>query len=492
MTATPTLAQTDVELAEFISQFYDDPLGFVLAAYPWGEAGPLEHEELEDWQREVLTEIGNDVKARAFDGQNAVEAIRQAIASGHGIGKSTLIAWIADWIMSTRPFAQGTVTANTVTQLETKTWPAIEKWTKLCITGHWFTTSGGAMRHRSHPKQWFLVAQTCREENSEAFAGQHAATSSSFYLNDEASAIPDIVWDVEEGGLTDGEPMIFAFGNPTKSSGRFYEICFGSKKERWRHRSIDSRLVRRTNKQQIEQWIEDYGDDSDFVRVRVKGIPPRASELQYIDQDRVSKAQRREAESLNDDPLVYGVDVSGGGSAWTVAFPRRGNDARSIPRMRLTGEQSRDRNIVVAKLADILSDPRRPVAAMFIDSAFGAAICERLWALGYKQVVEVSFGGESPDLHFANQRAYMWSKKKDWLEHGAIPKEIELEQQITGPGYHINRQNKLVLESKQEMQKRGLASPDDGDALALTFAQPVAIPKPKKRPSPPVHVGPWS
>lgn len=489
---TPTLSpgqQTEVELAEFIAQFYADPLGFVQAAYPWGEAGPLEQETLEDWQREVLVEIGQEVQKRGFDGQNAVDAIRQAIASGHGIGKSTLIAWIADWIMSTRPFAQGTVTANTVTQLETKTWPAIEKWTRLCLTGHWFTTSGGAMRHKDHPKQWFLVAQTCREENSEAFAGQHAAASTSFYLNDEASAIPDIVWDVEEGGLTDGEPMIFAFGNPTKSSGRFYEICFGSKKDRWKHRAIDSRSVKRTNKKQIQEWIDDYGEDSDFVRVRVLGKPPRASELQYIDQDRVTDAQKRDVYALDDEPLICGVDVSGGGSAWTVCYFRKGKDGRSLPRVRLTGEQSRDRNVVVGKLAEILRE-KRP-AAMFIDSAFGSPIVERLQMLGFKQVIEVTFGGQSADPHQANQRAYMWSKTKDWLLTGAIPKDTDLEQQLTGPGYHINRQNRLVLESKQEMVKRGISSPDDADALALTFAQPVAIPtsKPKPRPAP---VSAWS
>ena len=496
MPSVLTLQQADAELADYVATFYSDPLGFVMGCYPWGEPGELaNYDGPDEWQRDVLVEIGKAVAARGFDGLNAVEPIREAIASGHGIGKTTLIAWLADWIMSTRPMCQGTVTANTVTQLETKTWPAIEKWTKLCLTAHWFSTSG-ALRHKAHPKNWFLVPQTCKEENSEAFAGQHAASSTSFYIFDEASAVPDSIWEVAEGGLTDGEPMFFAFGNPTRNSGKFHRICFGSEQHRWNRRSIDSRSCRLTNKRQIQEWIEDYGEDSDFVRVRVKGMPPRASELQYIDQGRVDQAQRREPQVLNDDPLICGVDVSGGGSAWTVCAFRRGKDARSLPRIRLTGEQSRDRNVIVARLAEVLTDPRpdRRVAAMFIDSAFGSPIVERLHVLGHDNVIEVNFGGESPDIHQLNMRAYMWAKLKDWLLTGAIPEESQLEIQLTGPGYHINRQNKLVIESKQEMAKRGVASPDDADALALTFAQPVSpaiLPPPRPR-RPSSSISPWS
>ena len=227
--------------------------------------------------------------------------IRMATASGHGIGKSTLVAWIVDWLMSTRPHCQGTITANTYTQLETKTWAAIQKWTRLCVTGPWFQSTGNKMYHREHPQTWFCSAQSCREENSEAFAGQHAVSSTSFYLFDEASAIPDKIFEVAEGGLTDGEPMIFAFGNPTRANGKFHRVTYGSERERWNHRSIDSRTCMLPNKTQIAEWIEDYGEDSDFVRVRVRGLPPSAGDLQFIDSERVWEAQRRQALFLVDD-----------------------------------------------------------------------------------------------------------------------------------------------------------------------------------------------
>jgi hypothetical protein len=182
-------------------------------------------------------------------------------------------------------------------------------------------------------------------------------------------------------------------------------------------------------------------------------------------------------QSLLDDPLVCGVNVSGGGAAWNVAAFRRGGDARSIPRIRIPGEHTRDRIVLVGKLSEILNDkrPGRVVAAMFIDMAFGSPIYERLRALGFNNVFEVNFGlTHTPNRAKANMRAYMWGEMKDWLLKGAIEKDEKMAMDLAGPGYHINRSNLLVLESKADMQKRGQTSPDDGDALALTFAQAVA------------------
>ena len=304
------------ELADFVGEFYADPYGFVMAAYPWGEPGPLEeHKGPDKWQVKFLKSVGEDVRKNRFNGSVPVPAVRRAVSSGHGIGKSTLAAWLVDWIMSTRPHCQGTVTANTFTQLETKTWAAVKTWTARCITAHWFEVNDRKMYHKDHKDSWFCSPQSCRDENSEAFAGQHAATSTSFYIFDEDSAVPDSIHEVSEGGLTDGEPMVFRFGNPTRNSGDFYRVCFGTGRDRWKPTIVDSRDSAFTNKAQLQEWIDEYGEDSDFVRVRVRGLAPRASELQFIDQDRVWKAQKRPQVSFGDDPLIAGVDVSDGGSA---------------------------------------------------------------------------------------------------------------------------------------------------------------------------------
>src|SRR5262249_42701577 len=127
-------------------------------------------------------------------------------------------------------------------------------------------------------------------------------------------------------------------------------------------------------------------------------------------------------------------------------------------------------------LAEILNDrrPAHKVAMLFVDSAYGAPYVERLKSMGFTNVQEVNFGANAPDRHQANMRAYMWNKLRDWLEHGAIVGDAVLENDLTGLCAEHNRRDQLVLESKQDMLKRGIASPDNADALALTFAAHVA------------------
>lgn len=471
----------DQALAEWARDCADDPLRFVLEGYPWGEPGPLQHhaDGPDAWQRALLTWLGEAAKARAFDGHTAVAPVRAAVSSGHGIGKSVMAAWLVDWIMSTRPHCQGTITANTFTQLETKTWASIQRWTKLCLTAPWFTVTSNRMYHPDHKDSWFCAPQSSKEENSEAFAGQHAADSTSFYLVDEASAIPDAIFDVAEGGLTDGEPMIFLFGNPTRTGGKFHRACFGSEQARWHPIVVDARESRFTNKAQIAEWAQDYGEDSDFFRVRVRGLPPSASDVQFIGLDLVSAAQKRVVQPLPDDPLVCGLDLARGGMDECVFRFRRGVDARSIPPIRVPGQQARDSMKLVSLAADVLSRDYqgRHVAALFVDAtggSIGGPIADRLRQLGHSGVIDVQFGGESPDPRYANMRAYIWGRLRDWLPRGAIDTFSGLEMDLTGPGYRHDKQDRLLLESKEEMKKRGLDSPDDGDALALTFAQTLA------------------
>jgi hypothetical protein len=465
---------SDRQVAADVAQFYADPLGFVRYAFPWGQRGMLENYSGPDaWQEEALRELGREVQQRNFDGVHAVPPIRVAVSSGHGIGKSTFVAWIACWILSTRPDSQGTVTANTFPQLETKTWAAIQRWLKACVTKDWFQIGSDRIYRLGRKESWFLSAQTSREENSESFAGQHAATSTSYYILDEASAIPEIIWEVAEGGLTDGEPMVFAFGNPTRATGKFFKATFGSEKHRWLSRSIDSRESAFTNKGVIDEWIAEYGEDSDFVRVRVRGLPPRAGDLQFIDSERVYEASRRTPAAFPDEPLIIGVDIARGGGDHNVICFRRGVDAVSIPAIKIPGEQTRDSTLMVSKLADVLA--KYQPAAMFLDeTGIGGPLYDRLRQLGHKNVIGIQFGAASPERQYANMRSYMWGRMKDWLQRGSIPKNTQLEQDLVGPGYKHDKQDRLVLESKEDMKKRGLASTDDGDALALTFAQPVA------------------
>lgn len=475
----------DILLAEEVAKYYDDPEGFALAMFPWGEKGtPLEHHDGPDtWQREALQWVGQQVRDRRFNGHDAVLPIRLAVSSGHGIGKSVLVAMLVCWIMSTRPYAQGTVTANTITQLNTKTWARVQTWARMCATAHWFEINSERMYHKNYSSSWFCAKQSSKEENSEAFAGQHAENSTSFYFNDEDSAISQTIHEVEEGGLTDGEPIYGLFGNPTRSNGAFFDAVFGRMRHRWQQFIIDSRTSRYTNKAQIEEWVNDYGEDSDFCRVRVRGLPPRASDAQYIDQERVIRAQKRQVVTLPDEPLVAGVDFAWGGSDDNVVRFRCGLDARSIPSVRVKGEFTRDPAVMVNRLGDILSREHggRRIAMMFVDSAgIAGPVAKRLRDMGHRNIQEVNFGADSPDPKFRYYRDFMWGQVKEWLLTGAIDDHPELEADLVAPGVRNDSRQRVWLESKEDMKKRDVDSPDDGDALALTFAAHVGVAKPQR------------
>jgi hypothetical protein len=483
----------DLALAEDMGRFYADPLGFVMYAFPWDSDSSLQIVRLQEpwasrfgcefgpdaWACQFLEDLGRDVAARGFDGVTPVEPIQYAVSSGHGIGKSAMAAWLTLWIMSTRPHSRGVVTANTGEQLASKTWAGVSAWKSRCITGHWFdiTTGKGAMKlvHKQHPDTWRVDAQTSREENSESFAGLHAANSTPWYLFDEASAIPPKIWEVAEGGKTDGEPMHFAFGNPTRNTGSFAE-CFGKNRHRWNTRHIDSRSVQITNKATLQAWVDDYGEDSDFVRIRVRGIFPRASSLQFIPRDLVDVAMGRQPQTTRWLGLTaaIGVDVARFGGDNSVIRTRIGRDGASIKPKRYNGLNTMQLAARVAEHINHLRDHYGLKSVTFVDGGgIGAGVVDRLRQLGY-EVVEVQFGGKPNDERkYKNKRAEMWGAVKDWLPGGILDKDEQLATDLTAVEYGFTPSDQILLERKEDMKKRGLASPDDGDALALTFAQPV-------------------
>lgn len=482
----------DTVLLGMAGYFYDKPLAFVLFAYEWDEDHSLHVVKLpqeyrltyesengpDAWACELMADIGAQVRERGFDGRNAVDAIRAAISSGHGIDKSAITAWLVNWIMSTRPNARGVVTANTAPQLESKTWAEIGKWTKRCVFGAWFdvTTGKGSMRMtmREYPEAWRCDAQTCREENSESFAGLHAADSTAFYIFDEASAIPAKIWEVAEGGMTDGSPMWFAFVNPTRTGTKFFE-CFNGQRHRWSTRQIDSRSCQITNKKQIDEWIADYGIASDFVKVRVLGEFPSASSLQFISRELVNDAQAREVADQGLEVAVVGVDPARFGDDSSVIWTRIGRDARSFAPVRLRGADTMTLAARVAEHVNTLRLSGRPVIINVDGGGVGGGVIDRLRSVGF-DVNEVQFGGRAIDSRkWANRRAEIWGAMRDWLTGGAIPKDEILATDLTCVEYGYNAADAILLEKKESMKARGLASPDSADALAITFAVPVPV-----------------
>jgi len=463
----------DVELATDIATFYADPLGHVLYSYPWGEGQLRGFEGPDNWARGFLQDLGDEVLKRGFDGHSAVDPIQFSTASGHGIGKSALTAWLIRWIMDTRPFSKGIVTANTAEQLRTKTWAELAKWHHMGVTKHWYhlNSGGGSMNmyHLDHRETWRVDAQTCREENSEAFAGLHAAQATPFYIFDEASAVPDKIFEVREGGLTDGEPMTFDFGNPTRNTGRFFENMQGRFRHRYIRRHIDSRDVKITNKRLFQGWIDDYGIDSDFVKVRVLGQFPSAGELQLIPTADVRECIGLEVAVQPHDPLIMGVDVARFGGDQSVIYLRQGRDAESQGLHKFRGLDTMQ---LAARVVEIARD-KSPDTVMIDGGGVGGGVVDRCRQLGL-DVVEINFGSKATQPGFANMRAQMWGNLRDAIKDGIrLPDDPDLVSDLTGLQYGYTLRNELKLERKEDAKKRGLPSPDLADALALTYAIPV-------------------
>ena len=463
-------------IAEKMVEYYDDPLGYVMWAFPWGKPGTvLEHYSgPRPWQKEFLIEWGERIKAGKFDGVTPVPPVQMARVSGHGIGKSALTAWIIKFIMDTRPYAKGVVTANTSSQLTTKTWSELGKWHGVSVTEHLFeyknSRGGMSFKQVDHPEIWRADGLTCREENSESFAGQHSATSTSFYIFDEASAVPEKIFEVAQGGLTDGEPMIFLFGNPTRNTGFFRNVC-GRNKHRWDVAHIDSREVEGTNLELFQQWVEDYGEDSDFVRVRVRGQFPRAAVCQFIPDDIVIAARGKHlrTDQYNFAPVIIGVDVAWYGDDESTIWKRQGLMCTRL---------WHGREVDTVTLAGITAgfETEHDAAAVFVDAGWGHGVIDCLRNLG-RNPLPVFFGGKSNDPQYFNKRAEIWGKMKEWLKlGGAIPDDQDLHDDLIGPEYHIRLDGTMQLEKKEDMKKRGLESPDDGDGLAITFAEDVVLP----------------
>ncbi len=263
-----------------------------------------------------------------------------------------------------------------------------------------------------------------------------------------------------------------------KNTGRFKDVIVGRFRDQWTHRMVDSREVKRTNKALLAEFIAAYGEDSDFVRTRVKGQFPRATSNQFISSELVQGARKREVNELASDPVIFGVDCARFGNDHSTLAIRRGRDARSLEWKRWHDQDA------MQLAGDIAMEARRwSPQAIFVDAGnIGAAVIDRLRQLGVQNVFEVWFGGKGRDavwagdvrVKTANKRAEIWTTMRAWLASGAIPDDDNLEADLTGPEYgYAADQVSIQLEKKETMKRRGLPSPDDADALALTFAEPV-------------------
>lgn len=461
------MQETLSDVVQFLADYTHDPYKFVLAAFPWGEKGTeIEHMTgPQAWQRDVLEDIGKGM-------QDISTATKTAVASGNGIGKSALVSWIILWAMATHEDTRGVVTANTEAQLRAKTWAELAKWYRLFIAKEMFrfTATSIFSVQEGHERTWRIDAIPWSKDNPEAFAGLHNQGKRILMIFDEASAIYNEIWEVAEGAMTDRDTEIIwcAFGNPTRNQGKFFE-CFERGRRQWKCRQIDSRTVDISNKAQLKTWQEEYGEESDFFKIHVRGIFPSSSDNQLISREIAEAGRRRElaTRSYEFAPVIIGVDPAWTGEDMLAIVLRQGLYSKVLE---TTAKNNND--MAVARRIAMYEDEYQ-AAAVFIDMGYGTGIYSAGKDGGRSSWRLVAFGEKATQPQYLNKRVEMWCEMKKWLTEGGSIDDDRLLGELTAPEVYINSAGKQVLEGKAEMKKRGLASPNIADALALTFAFPV-------------------
>ena len=274
----PNQTLDDEDLVTWLSEVSNDPVAFVETAFPWGE-GELAHSTgPEPWQRWVLEQIRDGLLMPG-------EAVKIALASGHGIGKSALCSWICLWAISTFPDTRGLITASSESMLMTRFRAELRTWFRRFKAQNYFELTATSLisRDAAHEQTWRVDLLPWNENRPEAFAGLHNKGRRILVIFDEASAISSSIWETVEAVATDADAQVIwmACGNPLHPVGRFRD-CWERYAHRWITRHVNSLDVSFTNKLQLQRWIDDYGEDSDFVRTRVLGEFPRTASTQFI------------------------------------------------------------------------------------------------------------------------------------------------------------------------------------------------------------------
>jgi len=464
------------QLIEDLGSYAYDPLGFVHWAFPWGEGELAGFGGPDKWQTDLLRRL----KGRMAEPE---QILRFAVASGHGVGKSALVSWIALWAFSTFPGTRGIITANTETQLKTRTWVELAKWHRLFIGKDLLQLNATTLytQGKTVDKEWRIDIIPWSEKNPSAFQGMHNKGKRLVLIMDEAAEIHRLIWEAASGAMTDSgtEILWFAFGNPTDPNEMFRDCFEGGKfARRWDSVHVDGRDSAITNKALFEQWIEDYGsEDDDFVRVRVRGLFPKAAATSFISYESALAAVTREG-VVGVGPVVLGVDVARFGDDFSVIYPRQGRDARIRAAGVNQGSETQERSKRV-RAGHRRWDAR---VAMIDGTGVGGGVVDtcRAWGLN---VVDVQFGAKPDgierwdgDTRYGNKRTEIYGALRHFLRDGAICQhvknyQVELPSELATLQYTFNAGDAIQLVPKA-VTKKANGSPDVADALACTFAMP--------------------
>ena len=396
-----------------------------------------------------------------------------SVRSGHGTGKSTAASWAMLWYFLMHYPNKVVVTAPTSSQLFDALFAEMKRWINE-LPPHLqsvLNVKSDRVEHNSAPSEMFISARTSRAETPEALAGVHSEHV--MLVVDEASGVPEKVFEAAAGSMSGHNATTIMLSNPTRSSGTFYESQTRMSSSWWTRRwsCVDSPLV---SDEFVDEMRLRYGEESNAFRIRVLGEFPLADDDTIIPFHLAESAQHRDVQVSEETSIVWGLDVARFGTDSTALCKRQGpivteiRSWRGLDLMQTVGR-------VVAEYEG-LPDSRRPREILVDSIGVGSGVVDRLQELELPvrgvNVAEAPSMGET----YLNLRSELWFKTKGWLEDRSckLPNNDQLIAELTSIRYSFTSSGKMKAESKDEMRKRGLQSPDLADALCLTMASDAA------------------
>lgn len=445
-------APTQNPFVDFIKKYRDDPVAFVRNVF---KAKP------DEWQTQFLEAIRDNNR-------------RISVRSGHGVGKSTAASWAMLWYLLTRYPVKVVVTAPTSSQLFDALFAEIKRWVKEMppALSELLEVKSDRIELKPSPTEAFISARTSRAEQPEALQGIHS--DHVMLVADEASGVPEAVFEAAAGSMSGHSAVTILLGNPVRGTGYFYET-HNRLRDEWFTLHVNCEKSKRVSKEFVREMAIKYGEESNAYRVRVLGEFPLADDDTMIPFSVVEQAMNRDIEVDRYSTMTYGVDVARFGSDKSALAKKKGNVITEVKKWRGLDLMQ----LVGAIKAEYESEePEDRPLNIYIDSiGLGSGVVDRLREMGLPAVgINVS---ESPAMKnaYINLRGELWGKMKNWLEQRncVLPKDDDLLADLTAPRYTFNSSGRLRVESKEEMKKRGLASPDLADACILTLAGEAAV-----------------
>ncbi len=380
-------------------------------------------------------------------------------------GKSTLLSWISLWVGVSKYDAKIPITAPSAPQLLSTLMPEIKKWrTSLPSV---LQDSVDIKTDTAHFKNGNeLIMRTARKESPEALQGYHATNL--YFLVDEGSGVPDNIFEVVEGALTGEHNVIIMVGNPTRTSGYFYN-AFHKNQDLWKTFTLNAELSSNVSKDIIELRRKQYGTDSDVYRVRVLGEFPRASSDALFSVELLEEATKRESYA-DDGDEIWGLDVAWYGDDKSCLAKRKGYFLRPL--------DTREKQSTLETASWVISEYHKafikPVAIFVDNNGVGAGVYDQLIQAGLP-IFDGNSSRSSAEFGLANKRIEMYQRLSKKLINMKIPDDDELLGELSAVRYIISEKGLLMLEPKAETKKRLGRSPDKGDAVALTFYEDIFV-----------------